>query len=150
MTAAVFTGALVTFLCWGCWFDLGGISGPAPKEEGGAQYYYVGYDTAGGEIVRGLLVIVRGDSTIVTGTWNFRLTDSRATMIGPQVGSGTLMGTWEDSNLSLNLNPQYADNNVILIGTCSNRALAGKWQYIGFAGVLNEGTFRAALLPAAP
>jgi hypothetical protein len=59
------------------------------------------------------------------------------------VGSGNLVGHFEGDKIGLNLNPDYIDNNVLLAGTIYYWGISGAWNYIGFPGVLNQGTFRA-------
>ncbi|MCL6100815.1 MAG: hypothetical protein M1391_19830 [Bacteroidetes bacterium] len=45
--------------------------------------------------------------------------------------------------VSINLNPNFVDNNVVLQGTMSSDGFNGKWEWIGFAGKLNGGSFNA-------
>ncbi len=46
-------------------------------------------------------------------------------------------------NCSINLNPDYVDNNVFLLGVLEGTKMNGRWMYTGFPGVVNEGTFKA-------
>jgi hypothetical protein len=45
--------------------------------------------------------------------------------------------------LSINLNPDYVDNNVLLTGRFSRTGYSGQWQWVGFRGVITSGTFQA-------
>jgi len=66
-------------------------------------------------------------------------------MIGPQVGRGKLTGRVYGTTIGLGLNPDMVDNNVFLAGTIVGGRITGVWEYAGFPGVLNRGTFAAAL-----
>jgi hypothetical protein len=108
------------------------------------SYNYVGYDASGREVVRGTLAFHLKDSVTVEGSWEFEATGSTSN-IGPQVGKGTLGGSAYGDTLFLNLNPGFADNNVILSGVLSGGEFSGTWSWIGFAGVITQGTFRASV-----
>ncbi len=105
-------------------------------------FAYTGYDSTGVKIVQGWIKIVFDDSTAISGEWELdKIGDPQN--IGPQVGSGTLMGNLENNQLFLNLNPDYVDNNVFLICSYDDQQLAGKWNYSGLPGIINYGTFIA-------
>lgn len=118
-------------------------SGLTLRDRTQGEFAYTGYDERGKEIVKGTLNIAVDDSNRVSGTWDLVLTDTTATMIGPQVGHGTLVGDVRLEGIGVNLNPDFVDNNVVLIGRWTTTGIAGKWQFIGFPGVLNEGPFIA-------
>lgn len=115
------------------------ITGPETPE---GRYAYKGYDSTGVKIVTGWLKIELDDSVAVSGKWNF-FNVGQPENIGPQIGSGSLIGNYEKGKLSLDLNPNMRDNNVVLIGDYEEKKFEGEWMYIGFAGVLNRGTFKA-------
>jgi hypothetical protein len=102
---------------------------------------YVGYSRDGIVVVRGTLTLSVSTVGRVVGRWELRGADPAR--IGPQVGRGTLTGNLVDGILSINLNPQNADNNVLLSGRFSRTEYAGRWEWVGLRGVLNAGTFRA-------
>ena len=103
-------------------------------------YAYTGYDSTGTKIVKGWIKIDFDDSTTISGEWELdKIGDPEN--IGPQVGSGTLMGNLQNNQLFLNLNPDYVDNNVFIICPYDDQKLAGTWNYAGFPGIINYGTF---------
>lgn len=105
-------------------------------------YAYTGFDSTGVKIVTGWIKIVCEDSIHLSGEWNLeKIADPQN--IGPQVGSGTLIGNFENNQLFLNLNPDYVDNNVFLICPYDDQKLTGKWNYSGFPGIINYGSFVA-------
>ena len=106
-------------------------------------YQYVGYTHDGVAVVRGTLTLSVSDVGRVVGRWELRGADPGR--IGPQVGRGTLTGNVVNGILFVNLNPQNADNNVLLSGRFSRTEYVGRWEWVGFRGVLNAGTFRAGL-----
>jgi hypothetical protein len=146
--ALMVAGLALSLGAWHCGEDPTGLSTQdvvALLKRGPAQSYaYSAFDASGAEVVRGVMLIVISDSSRVNGLWDLEETGGGAGMIGPQVGSGELEGTLEGTKIGVNLNPQYADNNVVLLGTLSATGFEGTWQYVGFPGVLNTGTFRAA------
>jgi hypothetical protein len=89
------------------------------------------FDTLNAEVARGSLSLFR-DGAKVSGHWSFA--DGR---------SGELEGTANDGDLSLNFNPHFVDNNLLLRGTITGDAFAGTWEQIGFPGVMARGTFLA-------
>ena len=88
-------------------------------------------DTREVEMARGTLDLFREDSK-VSGHWTFE--DGR---------SGKLEGIANNGDLSLNLNPGYVDNNLLLRGTLSQDTFVGNWEQIGYPGVMARGTFVA-------
>ena len=133
---------------WGCGPASTGVSDGLEGSETGvrgtsATYLYAGCDSSGREIVRGEIVVAVDDSGIVTGSWNLNAVGDSSPMIGPQVGQGKLVGRIEGTVFGAGLNPDMVDNNVVLLGTIVADSITGIWEFIGFAGVLNRGTFSA-------
>ena len=83
-----------------------------------------------------------GDSSSISGAWDFNVIGSPEN-IGPQTGEGEYIGTVENNLLWINLNPEWADNNVHLDGTIDGNKITGNWVYSVFAGSMNHGTFSA-------
>jgi len=103
-------------------------------------YTYTGFDSMGVKIVTGWIKIVFDDSTHISGEWELdKIGDPQN--IGSQVGSGNLVGILENNQLFVNLNPDYVDNNVFLTCPYDDQKLTGKWNYSGFPGIINYGTF---------
>ena len=105
-------------------------------------FAYTGFDSTGVEIVRGWIMFDFDDSTSISGDWELDKIGNPQN-IGPQVGSGNLVGSMVNDQLHLNLNPQYKDSNVFLICPYDDQKLTGKWNYAGFPGVINYGSFVA-------
>lgn len=140
--------AFFALTAWQCGSETTGVlDGLSDRETGTGRadstYLYAGYDSSGREIVRGELVVIADDSGDVTGSWNFTAVGTPPPMIGPQVGAGSLVGRIVYSSFGVNLNPDMADNNVVLLGTIDADRITGIWEFIGFPGVLNHGTFSA-------
>lgn len=105
-------------------------------------FQYRAYDTNGTLIIQGWMTLNTSDSAHVRGEWHFNKVGNPSN-IGPHFGDDSLSGGFYQSRLSLNLNRQFADNNVILIGEITNLSFKGDWKWIGFPGQLNHGTFEA-------
>ena len=108
----------------------------------GTALAYTGYANDGSVIVRGFLMIFVSDPGTVRGRWQLRAIGDTL-RIGPQHGEGTLVGALHDGLLNINLNPSNVDNNVLLSGRFDRERYVGRWSWVGFAGVLNSGTFEA-------
>jgi hypothetical protein len=106
------------------------------------SYDYRAYNASGTLAVKGILTLTALDSTSVTGIWStFAVLPGEK--VGPQVGTGKAAGTLENSSISLNLNPGWADNNVLLLGTVGPDRITGRWSWITFVGPTSQGTFEA-------
>jgi hypothetical protein len=114
------------------------------------DYQYTGYDESGAKIVEGQLSITSVESRRIQaeesiqlkGNWLLNKVGNQK-MIGPQVGSGQLIGSIIKGELYLNLNPNISDSNVILKGTIEGKRFHGTWSFNGYAGAINQGTFEA-------
>lgn len=105
-------------------------------------YAYMGYDSIGIKIVEGWISFDFVDSTTISGEWELdKIGDPKN--IGPQVGTGQLGGNVQNSQIYLNLNPNFIDNNIFLASPYDNHKLEGEWTYAGFPGVINYGSFVA-------
>ncbi len=112
------------------------LSGPEVVD---GRYTYRAYDSAGTDIVTGIILLRATDSTSLTGTWDlFKIGDPVG--IGPQTGHGSLLGSSGDSVI-INLNPRVADDNVILSGELKRGRITGKWQWVTLSGVSARGRF---------
>ena len=106
-------------------------------------YKYSGYDSTGNKIISGYLWIDSVDSTVVKGRWDFKIIHNEDNL-GPQIGKGNFDGVKDSQgNMSLNLNPEWIDNNVFLIGSFNNSQYRGDWNYVGYPGVISAGSFEA-------
>lgn len=114
------------------------ITGPASD----GTYRYTSYDTTGTVLVRGWFTMDISDSNTISGEWHFTAVDTPKN-IGPQTGDGKLVGSIKGTSVWIELNPQYRDNNLGLIGTLQGNRFSGTWQWISFAGISNQGPFVA-------
>ena len=112
-----------------------------PNQEG--KFAYQAYDSLGQLVVDGWLTIEVIDSKTVKGSWQLDNLKNR-TDIGMQDGDGDLIGYIDNSSISINLNPQYADHNVYLNGKISDKIIEGEWMWATFIGPTNWGTFKAS------
>ncbi|MDH3253001.1 MAG: hypothetical protein OEM41_09435 [Ignavibacteria bacterium] len=142
-------GALFTLFSWGC-TDLFTGAGAGDSDEVvplSGTYSYSGYDEKGTLIVTGHITIAVDDSSRITGTWQLKAATPEPP-VGPMVGDGTLVGGIEGETIYMDLNPGWADNNVLLLGKRSGRRIIGKWEYVGFPGVIATGSFVAVRVDA--
>jgi len=61
--------------------------------------------------------------------------------VGPQLGRGALRGDLQDGRFYFDLNPQMADNNVLLAGDWGDGDLSGTWGWVGIGGIILQGGF---------
>jgi len=59
--------------------------------------------------------------------WHFEKA-SNSGNFGPQDEKGDLVGTLTDTSININLHPNFADNNIILLGKIDKKYIYGKWQ----------------------
>ena len=114
----------------------------ALQPENESAYWYTAYDSLGAKIVTGFLWLEFASSGSVTGHWCLQKIGNPDN-IGPQTGTGKLTGNLQDSEIWINLNPDWADNNVNLTGKIEGTEIRGDWTYSGFVGMINHGTFNA-------
>jgi hypothetical protein len=114
------------------------------------DYQYSGYDQKGTKIVEGLVSItsvekkrIGSEDTIqLKGNWRLNKI-GEPEHIGGQEGSGDLVGSINQGEIEINLNPNMSDANVYLRGTIEGRRFHGKWSFSGYAGPISQGKFEA-------
>ncbi|MBT4453661.1 MAG: hypothetical protein HOC49_06415 [Candidatus Marinimicrobia bacterium] len=107
------------------------------------QYEYTAYYGKSLRIcVQGEMEInIEKDSTI-TGTWKTELVEGfSGNDVGPQIGTGELIGGINDGKLYLQMNPGFIDNNIDLTGGGIVDEYSGTWVWISFAGITSSGSF---------
>ncbi len=115
-----------------------GIHDTAPS----GAYLYTSYDTTGNAIVKGWFTMEYQDSTRISGNWNFEKIGNPQD-IGPQVGLGVLVGDIRQGKVYIELNPQFKDNNLQLLGIIEDNKYSGEWVYTSYIGITNRGMFNA-------
>ncbi len=109
------------------------------------DYNYLAYDSTGVLIVSGTLWLAINDSSgHISGHWRFNRR-SRLSGTGPQIGTGILEGQTIDGIAYINLNPEEVDNNIVLKGQFEAYQFRGEWQWVGYPGEINQGTFIATI-----
>jgi len=115
------------------------------------SFNYQSYDSLGNPVGVGWLTfeVTEIDSLIdhtsgakFEGEWHIKNLTNRQDL-GPQFGDGELVGGTSGSRIWMELNPQWADNNLGLDGVIEDNRIEGKWYASSFPGVTNWGTFRA-------
>ena len=115
-------------------------------------YQYIAQNPAGDtDAARGRLELrfdntgEEGITAQITGTWKIDNRSDAANM-GPQTGEGELRGMIrQDGSVRIDLNPDIADQNVVLTGSFRNgdrSLLEGRWTYHTLSGS-NTGEFKA-------
>ena len=146
------TGSYLIVMTLSCYFvacsPLNIIEQKPPFPSG--DYQYTGYDKQGGKVVEGRLSItsveskrIRSEMQIqIKGNWQLNKVGKQE-QIGPQVGSGDLVGGIINGEILIDLNPNISDSNVNLRGTIEGRRFHGTWSFDGYAGAISKGTFEA-------
>jgi hypothetical protein len=114
-----------------------------PKTFPLGEYQYTGYDESGAKIVEGRVSLTSRDGDQLKGSWELKQI-GEPKRIGPQVGSGDLIGSVNGTEVNLDLNPNMNDNNVNLRGHVEGKRYTGTWSFNGFAGRINSGRFEAS------
>ncbi len=119
------------------------IGGTVAQAAGG-EWEYRADNPEGDRVAEGTLTLRVEESSLISGTWHINPVGETRD-IGPQIGDGRLEGYVDTGGLvHLNLNPDYADNNVSLVGTIEGDIFTGTWNYATIAGVRTSGAFRAS------
>lgn len=129
-------GVLIATTAAGC----GDATGPDPVPPG--AYVYTGSAESGAVVIQGWLTLDTHDPARVTGSWHLEAV-ANIPNLGPQTGDGRLDGHADGNVLVVDLNPGFADNNVVLDGRLGDGTFDGRWTYSGLAGPINSGTFTA-------
>ncbi len=110
-------------------------------------YHYSARSAAGQPLLDGRLEIRSVDDSTLRGTWEIAWVAGAdmSADVGPQVGSGTLTGSRRGDTLLIQLNPTYADNNVVLQAVSSADGYAGHWEWNTITGPRTAGPFVASV-----
>jgi hypothetical protein len=132
------TGLLL--LCLAC---SSGPAAPAGLRDG--RLTYRGYNTAGEPVLKGSIQLEFHDDTTLTGSWSIAWVAGADTTqpVGPQVGTGALVGSRRQDTLWIELNPHVADNNIGLQAVATRSGWKGEWVWSGFPGLMSQGRFTA-------
>lgn len=127
-------------LCFAC---SSGPAAPAGLRDGRLDYR--GYSPSGEQVLKGSIQLEFHDDTTVTGSWSIAWVAGADTTlaVGPQVGSGALVGSRRGDTLWIELNPHYADNNVGLRAVATRSGWRGEWMWSGLPGLMSQGRFSA-------
>jgi hypothetical protein len=114
-----------------------------PDTFGPGTYEYSGFDSGGKKVISGKLVLTEIKGRSIKGTWDLKQVGP-GEKLGPQIGTGDFAGSIEaDGAININLNPNWADNNIFLNGRFVNGELKGDWHFSTFVGPTTKGTFVA-------
>ena len=125
---------ILTFILAGC--------DQAADSTSEGRYQYTSYDSAGTALVNGWFTMNFTDADTFTGEWHFMPIDNPEN-IGPQTGDGELQGVLREGSVSIELNPQYRDNNIELSGVFTEDHMSGTWIWSSLSGPTSQGTFEA-------
>jgi hypothetical protein len=64
--------------------------------------------------------------------------------VGPHGGHGPIVATLSGVSVSVNLNANMVDNNILLKGTLSGTHIVGTWGHSTIAGIRQKGAFTLA------
>jgi hypothetical protein len=108
---------------------------------------YVAWADSGTRLLEGVLTIAGQANQHVAGSWTIHWAagadTANANDVGPQLGSGDLLGVVQDTTVLVDLTPNFADNNVALSGCITAAGFAGTWSHVGIAGEIAHGPFAA-------
>ncbi len=119
---------------------------PTLQPAGGDPSGAYGYVARSGliPVVTGTVTLLVDKDSAVTGSWELRRVPGSdpAIQVGPQLGSGTLVGRLNASGIvAVDLNPGWADNNVFLaLGGTARDLLTGTWDHSTIIGPVAGGS----------
>jgi len=112
-------------------------------DPGTEEWKYTAMDSSGTTIVTGTIAFLLPDSGSFYGYCSLQKIGNPQNT-GPQSGNRKITGFAGSNRVSINLNPDRADDNVILVVPVKHDQkyiLDGTWVWSGFAGIINRGTF---------
>jgi hypothetical protein len=131
-----------------------GSAGEAPVSRAtpAGTFLYTALGSGGKPLLQGEIELQVGDDSTLTGSWNIHWAPGAdtTTTVGPQVGTGTLNGSFRDTLLVIQLNPNMADNNVSLLAARGTAGYTGRWEYSTIAGPTAGGGFEAVWSDSLP
>ena len=138
---------LALALLAGCLASCSDVLSNSEKDDVSGTFQYTGYNQQGVVVVRGTITLSDNKSGLVNGRWNLQAVGS-PDRLGPQVGQGDVRGEISlrsngVSTLTLNLNPEWADNNVLLFGQGQSSKIEGEWHWSTLLGAVERGRFIA-------
>jgi hypothetical protein len=108
---------------------------------------YVAYADSGTRLLEGVLTIAPQSNQHIAGTWTIGWAPgadtANANDVGPQLGTGDLIGAVQDTTVLVNLTPTFSDDNVELLACVTAAGFAGTWSHVGIAGEIAHGPFTA-------
>lgn len=116
--------------------------GPPPNS---ASYAHVACNDRDVVVLVGRLNVTIDPDGSVLGAWEVEWARGAdpATPVGPQIGRGALAGYRHAGRVAVDLNPGWADNNVLLDGAWGVDVGTGRWTWVGFPGPLAGARFVA-------
>jgi hypothetical protein len=109
------------------------------------DFLYSAMSATGQPLLTGHLRVAFPTDSTLTGTWTIAWLPGADTTapVGPQVGSGVLLGSRSGDLFVVQLNPTYADNNVALLAVPTTDGYSGQWEWSTLAGPASGGAFLA-------
>ena len=106
-------------------------------------YYYRATADDQVPLLEGRITLELIGSSKISGEWRIGWIDGvdQGGGVGPQLGRGALRGDLQDGRFYFDLNPQMADNNVLLAGDWGDGDLSGTWGWVGIGGIILQGGF---------
>ncbi len=122
-----------------------GATSFTPSAIRAGAYRYVAEDSAGHRLLEGEITLVALEDSTLQGTWQIRWAPGADTtaQVGPQVGSGSIVGGRAGDHLTFDLNPGWADNNALLLAVGSATGFTGRWEWETITGPRTGGRFSA-------
>lgn len=114
------------------------------------DYQYTSYDEQGDKVSEGKLSITSAEVrkmnsenvTQLKGNWELKKVGTQE-RVGFQEGKSDLVGSIDNGEIIINLNPNISDANVYLKGKIEGKRFHGTWSFNGIAGPVTKGTFEA-------
>jgi|TARA_Y100000310_G_scaffold91552_1_gene88948 hypothetical protein len=108
----------------------------------GEPYQYIAYYEKSLRVcAEGTMEFDIGEDSTIIGTWEIEAVEEFSiNNIGPQTGTGDLSGNIKNGQFFVNLNPNWADNNVFLNGYYGEE-IRGGWSWSTLVGPRSSGGF---------
>ncbi len=109
------------------------------------DYTFTIYDNSSNKIMDGMLTIDYAASGVVSGTYKTTTVYVTTSSVVTMLQGGSFIGTYTGSTgqISFNMNPKVADNNVYVGAKVTGSSIDGTWSHTTMTGEKSAGRFNA-------
>jgi hypothetical protein len=143
----IFSFLLASIVLYSCSSSNSSNSGVVSQTVTTGQYSFTVWNVSGIKLMSGILNIDSVSSDNVYGTYSRSMLYDSTFPGANMLGGGKLTGKYNSvkSDITLNMTPNVADNNIYFTGKTYTTSIKGDWRKQTMTSTKKEGKFRAVL-----